>query len=116
MDVRLKNNNIDRDECGNFIYIRGIEELLQRVRIACTVRRGAFAYNRGLGIDLSDLSPARETLKDRLDMRVKEACVDIPADVRVTAAETDGSDIVMTVSVSNGKETMTTEVRYNGLV
>lgn len=117
MDVRLTKNNVYRDDSGSYVYIYGLEELCQRVRIACSIPRGSFVYNRELGIDLTDLTPDRETLADRLDMRVKEACVNIPdASVRVESVTRSGSEFSAVISVSDGTQTTTTEVTYNGIV
>lgn len=117
MDVCLTENNILRDDCGNYVYLDGLAELTQRVRIACTVPRGAFVYDRTIGIDLRDLQPERETLRDRLELRVREACVHITGvQIRVTSVQRAGSSLSAVIAVSDGSQTMTTEVSYSGLV
>lgn len=117
MDVRLIDGEIYRDSDGNYAYISGMDEMVQRVRIACTVPLGSYIYNRALGIDLCDISPVRETLTERLDLRVKEACVNIDnAYVEVIGTTVNGHDVTAAIAVTGMGETRTTEVTYDGLL
>ncbi|MBQ9680454.1 MAG: hypothetical protein IJV48_07230 [Ruminococcus sp.] len=77
MDIRLSDGDIALTPAGDCEYISGIDEAVQRVRIAVLTKKGSFLYDRELGTDYSGLSRDDSMLREKLDMRVKESCADI---------------------------------------
>ncbi len=113
MDVKIENKDIATDSCYAPLYIQGIEEIAQRVKIACTIKKGSFVYDTNLGsfahtIDLND-----DMAKEKLEMIFKEATIDIPyTTLRVTKLDRDNKTAV--VEVTCGEESAMTEVIVDG--
>ena len=115
MDIKIENYDIALSKCNDTVYIDGIEEIAQRVRIACTVEKGAFVYDTSLGRDEIALDLSDELLNQRIEMIFKEACVDIPlSDIKVTDIEKAGSKYRVKIKVICGDESADTEVIIDG--
>ena len=115
MDVRISDGDIAMLSSGSYVYITGIEEAVQRVRISALTMKGDFIYDRELGTDYSGLSPDDELLLQQLDSRIKESCADIhDTAVAVTAVDRNTMTAVIRINYQN-KET-TTEVDLSGII
>ena len=74
MDTAISNGDFMLDSNGIPISIYGIQEILQRVLIRLTVRKGSFIYDTNLGSDLYKLKKTTSTsIKSRALSMVKEA-------------------------------------------
>ncbi|MGN0452781.1 MAG: hypothetical protein ACI4GZ_03160 [Ruminococcus sp.] len=51
MDVLIKDGDILTDYTGSPVYISGIEEIVQRVKLCISVEKGKFIYMKELGLD-----------------------------------------------------------------
>ncbi len=113
MDVKIENKDIATDSCYSPLYIQGIEEIAQRVKIACTIKKGSFVYDANLGsfahtVDLSD-----DMAQEKLEMIFKEATIDIPyTTLRIT--KLDKGNKIAVVEVVCGEESVLTEVIVDG--
>ncbi len=113
MDVKIKNRDLALDDCGVPIYISSMDELAQRVKIACCGRIGNFIYDRSIGSYAYMLDENDENLEQKLEMIFKEVSIDIPyTDLRVVGVDTQSSSA--TIKVFYGTSFATTEVKYNG--
>lgn len=115
MDVLINSRDIALDSCGNPIYIQGIDEILQRVRIACTVTKGSFSLDRELGRHTLYIDRDDPMLTDRLEMIFLEATVDIPyTTLFVDNLRFEPEHIVATVYVECGDDSGSVEVFIDG--
>ncbi len=115
MDVKIENMDTALDSCGNCVYINSADELAQRVKIACTVRKGDFLYDRQLGSFAYSVSADDPMLREKLEMIFKEATIDIPyTDLSVLSIDTSKGVITAKIKITCGNSSATTEVEVNG--
>lgn len=111
MDVKIENRDIAIHSNGDPEYISGMNEVLQRVKIACSIKKGDFRYDRNLGcydytIDLDD-----EMMCDKLSMIFKEATVDVGyTDLEVLKITQDEDRYIAKVRIQCGDLTAIAEV------
>lgn len=111
MDVEIFDKDIVINTCGDAQYIDDTDELLQRVRIACSIKKGDFVYDRNMGSFANKLKVSDPMLNKKLEMIFKEATVSIPyTDLKVTKTEVENNKIKATVDVYCGDEKGTLEV------
>ena len=68
MDVMISEGDIAMVASGDYRYITGIEEAVQRVRLTALTVKGDFVYDRELGTDYRGLSADDSLLVEKLDM------------------------------------------------
>lgn len=112
MDAKISVGDIYLSASGTTAYLCGAQEAAQRVRIAASVAKGTFIYNRALGTDYAALD-AGQRLADSLDLLIREACAGV-ADTDVSVTEADEESAVL--QIMHGGETITTEVELYGNV
>lgn len=113
MDVRISDGDIAMTASGDYLYITGIEEAVQRVRISALTMKGDFVYDRELGTDYRGLSADDSMLCEKLDMLIKESCADIcNTQVEVLSCE----DLVAVIRVIYQNNEATTEVDLSGIL
>ena len=115
MDAKIENGDIALKPDGEYVTVSGIEEAVQRVRIAALTNRGSFCYDRSLGVDYDAFSAGESDPVGRLDMLIKEGCAAIAGvDVEVTAYDAQTSTVSVRVTY-NGR-TAVTEVDISGIL
>ncbi len=115
MDVKIENRDILLDSCGEPVYINGIEEIAQRVKIVCTLKKGDFVYDRELGRYDIAFDSDEQMLCDKLEMIFKEATIDIPySNLQVISVQKNDRNIIAKIEITCGIESATTEVTING--
>ena len=77
MDVMISDGDIAMVASGDYRYITGIEEAVQRVRISALTYKGDFVFDRELGTDYSGLCSDDSMLCEKLELLLKESCADI---------------------------------------
>lgn len=112
MDVRISDGDVLLSAAGMTEYLCGVHEAAQRVRIAASVDKGSFIYNRALGADYAALDE-RQPLTESLDMLIREAAAGA-ADTEVSVTSADEHSAVL--RITHGGETVTTEVDLYGNV
>lgn len=113
MDVRISDGDIAMTASGDYRYITGIEEAVQRVRISALTVKGDFVYDRELGTDYRGLSADDEMLCEKLDMVIRESCSDIyDTQVEVLSCE----ELVAVIKVTYQNNETTTEVDLSGIL
>ena len=113
MDLRIKDGDIFVNSAGKTEYISGPAEAVQRTALVASAAKGAFIYDRGFGTDFGGLSPDDAMLKEKLDMRVREAVADI-ADTDARVLSVDRDPLIAALSVTCGSTTTVTEVELDG--
>lgn len=115
MDVKIENKDIKISHTGTPLYIDEVEEIAQRVKIACSVRKGSFIYDRELGSYAHTLDVDDEMFIEKLEMIYKEATIDIPyTKLRVVSVDKTAVPVVAYVEVVCGTKSVVTEVTING--
>ena len=115
MDIRIENGDIVLNANGDYARIDGIEEAVQRVRIAAMTDRGTFIYNRSLGIDRDAFSAIAENAAAQLDMLIREATADMDGvECEVISYDAENHNIVIKVSY-RGRSAVT-EVNVSGII
>lgn len=111
MDVKIENYDIVTDNSSAAVMIGGVDEVLQKIRIALTVPRESFAYDRSMGAfsgEKTDEPAAVESL-------INEALLGSRYLVEVTDAffGEDG-ELVVSLRLSDGIDSTDAEVVING--
>ncbi|MBQ4129709.1 MAG: hypothetical protein IJD68_08090 [Ruminococcus sp.] len=115
MDVKIENNDLAITQWGSTVYVESFEEIVQRIKIACTIKKGAFPFDRELGCNTHTLSMNDEMLKEKLEMLYKEATVDIPyCDLQVLSVDKNSTPKKAIIRVICKDKSATTEVTING--
>lgn len=115
MDVRIANGDVAMVSSGDYAYITGVEEAVQRVRISALTVKGDFVYDRELGTDYSGLSADDELLCEKLELRLRESCADI-RDTAVEVVSCDRDSMVAVLKVIFQNRETTTEVDLSGII
>lgn len=111
MDVKIADKDIALNACGDMTYIDCVDEIAQRVKIACSIRKGDFVYDRNLGSLAHTVRSSDPMLLEKLLMVFREACADIPyTDITVTKTEVENEKITATVDVYCGDDSRSVEV------
>ncbi|MBQ0097927.1 MAG: DUF2634 domain-containing protein [Oscillospiraceae bacterium] len=104
MDVKIENKDIKTLDNGDTVYITGTDEIRQRVKLACSVKKGSFVYDREFGAEVSENIFSFENAKDRLEIILNEAVVNIP-DIYVG---------VVSITDENDAYTVNIRINYKG--
>lgn len=88
MDTALSNGDFLVNSRGRPISISGVQEILQRVLITLSVRKGSFIYDLNLGSDLYKLKFINTNLQYKAFLIVREALLNIP-EVKVENVKID---------------------------
>lgn len=100
MDVKIDDLDIKRKPCGDLLYIDAFDEMLQRVKIACTISKGSFVYDTEFGCMSAQTSIDDRALLQKLEMVFMEATINI------------GYDSLRVLSVNTHEKTAVIEVCY----
>ena len=115
MDIKISNGDIAMVSSGDYIYITGIEEAVQRVRISALTVKGDFVYDRELGTDYSGISADDDMLCEKLEILLKESCADIH-DTVVEVVSCDSESLVAVLKIIYQNRETTTEVDLSGII
>lgn len=115
MDVKIDNGDIAMVSSGDYRYITGIEEAVQRVRLSALTVKGDFIYDRDLGTDYRDISADDSLLREKLELVIKESCADIH-DTQVEVLSCDKSTMVAVLKIIYQNNETTTEVDLSGII
>lgn len=114
MDVKIKDKDTEIGANGDPVYIDGIKEILQRVKIACTIKKGSFPFDRQLGSYAHTLNLDDDLLIQKLEMIYKEATIDIPySKLEVVSVDKNALTPTALVRVTCLNQSGETEVTIN---
>lgn len=112
MDVLISKGDVYTDARGNYVYINGIEEILQQIKLCAKIKKGSFIYNKELGSLVCELDFEKENALSDAEMLLNEAVADLKGIyVKVTGLKTD--DIgkrTMNLQIEMYNQTVNTEV------
>lgn len=111
MDVKIVDGDITMQANGDLMYIDGLDEAVQRVKMVVMTDKGTFLYDRNLGVDYDAFSDEEEDPVGKLDMLIKEAVADIGG-VETKVLSYDAATVRIKV-IYNGKAAVT-EVDISG--
>ena len=107
MDTAISNGDFICDSKGLPFELTGYDELLQRVLIRLTVKKGSFIYDTSLGSRLYTLKATDGNIKERALSLVREALINISEVVVedvLTTLTNDGENLELTVILSVNNE------------
>lgn len=90
MDTKIENGGFVMNSRGIPETVSGLEEVLQQIKIALTINKGSYRYNRNLGSRIKEIDLSYEHAEDRLKMTANEALVDSPGIEIIDAIIGDG--------------------------
>lgn len=100
LDTAISNGDFLCNSRGTPIELAGYEELLQRVLIRLTVKKGSFVYDKSLGSRLYTLKATDGKIKGRALALAREALIEVPEvtvdDVKI-ALTNGGENLELTV-------------------
>lgn len=115
MDVKISDGDIAMVSSGDYRYITGIEEAVQRVRLSALTFKGDFIYDRELGTDYRGISTEDSLLCEKLELLLKESCADIH-DTQVQVLSCDKSTRIAVLKIIYQNNETTTEVDLSGII
>lgn len=113
MDVKITGGDIVLDSCGSYVYISGLDEAVQQVRMIALTSRGSFLYDRSLGMEYDAFSGEETDPVGKLDMLLKEAAAGLSG-VDTEVLSYDPETDIMTIKVTYYGRSAVTEVDISG--
>ncbi|MBQ9461763.1 MAG: hypothetical protein IJU51_07620 [Clostridia bacterium] len=100
MDMKLGlHGDMEINSMGLPYHIAGMEELIQRIYVLLSARKGGFIYNRELGSGISEVSPDDPQAVPKIEACARKALESIP-EAEVTGAAINDGQITVTVSLT----------------
>lgn len=114
MDTLLVNGDICINQSGEYDFVRGVAEVLQKVIISAKIRKGSFIYNKSLGTEIRDIDPEASNACESASLLLNEAIIeDIGYKAVVENMKKTEKGTWVLISVSDGKETRKAEVKIS---
>ena len=110
MDVMIKDGDMVLDSTGRPVCISGIDEVLQRVKLTLSTKKGEFIYNKSFGCETPCITHDKRTLRN-VEAQLREAIVNIPcAQIELLSAEMLEEGLRVTFDLTYGKENVRSEL------
>lgn len=101
MDIKINNSDISLDSQGEYEFVSGIDEVVQKLLMCAEIRKGSFIYNKDLGTTIRDIDPVSDRRALTATAILNEALIDIKgAKVQVESYEKKDGKTVLNVKVS----------------
>lgn len=113
-DIKIENNDIVIRKNGYPKTVSGMDEIIQLISIAASVRKGSFAYDRNLGLFSSVPDFESENILSTLESLVNESLICSDVYVNVMSVRQDDGGYYATVVVSDGFREKQAEVKIYG--
>lgn len=111
MDIKLENGDFSVSANGDIKTVDGVDEILQRVKICCSIKKGSFLYDKELGVDYENADISSQRGLKQLEMLLNEAVIDISGvRVEITKAENQSDKIKLRLKISYKGNKYETEV------
>ena len=72
MDIKIENGDMVLDETGNPVYIDASDEVLQQALFILSTKKGAFIYNKDMGVEAVTCGATQRTRKN-IESKLREA-------------------------------------------
>ena len=100
MDMKLGlHGDMEINSLGLPFHIAGFEELVQRIYVLLSAKKGGFIYNRELGSSIDSVSPEDPQAVPKIEAFARKALESIP-EAEVTGAAINDGGITVMVSLS----------------
>ena len=112
MDTFIINGDICVESFGDYRFVKGIDEVLQKAVFAAKIRKGSFLYHKALGTEIAGIDINSPKALKNASLLLQEAIIDnrgYTAEVEKISKTPDGG-ISLLISVSNSTETRKQEV------
>lgn len=114
MDVKLINGDINVSLSGEYIFIAGIDEVVQRAELCAKIRKGSFVYNKALGTDLGAIDADSALADKTAEMLLAEVLMGTKAKVSVSSlSKAENGDYRAVLLIENGEKKRLTEVTFS---
>lgn len=111
MDIKINNSDISLDLQGEYEFISGIDEVVQKLLICSKIHKGSFIYNKELGTRLRDIDPNSKIRVLTATAILNEALIDVKgARAEVVSFDKTNSGIAMMFKVRFRGEERNVEV------
>ena len=101
MDIKIKNSDISLDSQGEYEFVSGIDEVVQKLLMCAEIRKGSFIYNKELGTTLRDIDSESDRRALTATAILNEALIDTKgAKAQVESFEKKDGKIQLNVKVS----------------
>ena len=114
LDTALYDGDFLLSNRNRLVKISGIEEVLQKVFIILSVKKGSFCYDRNFGSEIYKLKNYEDHLEERAKMLVEQALYNLDY-VKVTDVDVENDlendDITLTLHLIIDEETYDLEVK-----
>ncbi|MBQ1507224.1 MAG: hypothetical protein IIZ36_02225 [Ruminococcus sp.] len=113
IDALLTNGDVALDSTGSVVKISGFDAAVQRALICINSRRGAFIYDRNLGVPELEVRGNFALEWQRLEMLINEAVAELD-DTYIEVLSTTENGLRLRIRV--GDQSRIEEVSLNGNV
>ena len=76
MDIKIKDGDMVLDKTGSAVYVTDCEEVFQQALFILSTAKGAFIYNKDMGVEAVTCACTERALKE-LESKLKEAVMEI---------------------------------------
>lgn len=77
MDVLIEKGDMVLTPVGEYLYVSGIDEFLQKAILSVKIRKGSFIYNKNLGSELRGIDPESPSAVNTAELLLKEALIEV---------------------------------------
>ncbi len=115
MDILLINGDIGITNCGDYLFTKGIEEVLSKALLCAKIKKGSFIYNKELGTTLGSIDCESSIALKTAGVLINEALIgtkDYVAEVE-NIEKTDDGKIRLLIAVKGNEETRRAQVTVN---
>lgn len=114
MDIELKNGDISVSPSGEYSFLTGIDEALQRAVLCAKIRKGSFVYNKALGTELREIDIDSSLAAKTAEMLIAEALMGVGVKVAVSSlTEAEDGKYKAVFEIENHKEKRFAEVTFS---
>lgn len=114
MDILLENGDLTLTPAGEYVYVSGIDDALQKAILCAKIRKGSFIYNKNLGSELRGVDPESSVAKNTIELLLKEALMEVDGYVvRVlSVSRIQGNRYQMTIEIESENDMIETVVEF----
>ena len=113
-DIKIYNGDIVIAPNSFPEIVSGIDEIIQRIGIAASFKKGCFAYDRNMGLfsDTPDFNS--DNILSTIESLMNETLVGTGVYVCVNGVSCENGEYSAAITISDGFRKTETEVRING--
>ncbi len=114
-DIKIENGDIVLNPNSSAVTVSGISGAVQQAQLAVKIPRTSFIYDRSMGAFEPGFNTSEDGAEGKIEARINECIINSDVYVKVLYLALNGSDeVLLGLEVSDGKESVFTEVVLNG--